>query len=252
MTAKDFVERYWNIPVAALTPEGMPFRCGISINSYLIATQKNIADIQSKQQQVIGKARDKKIAIPNATATRLRLGKGSPDDMATILNAGVQSGALKADPTFLQKWADDNLGVDCTGFAIAYLVELGVLAWNPTFNGGAGCPWIYQNIAKKNWQTTKYAAEPELWSVGDMKPDDFILWMKSGGGPETKSPGHIVVVYEVGSTDLQCAESSGASDGKGHKGPQLSTKQLGRVVEGGGKKWWAHGTGVVVVRPSGG
>ncbi len=248
MNASDFVDRYWNLSVDADMPNA-PFHADISINKYLIATQKNIGDIRSHQSAVIAKIRQKGIAFDGGAAARLANGKGSPDDMELILSAGVESGALKADQPALQHWADANLGVDCTGFVIAYLVEIGVLQWNSTLNGGAGCPWIYQNIGKKNWQLRKYADEPEIWKTSDIRADDIIMWMKSGGGPETRSPGHISLVVDVDSAGVDCAESNGAEDGEGHWGPRNQTRMLGTVQSGGGKKWWQLNAGVIVIRP---
>ena len=249
MDASEFVQRYWSLSVEADMP-GAPFNATVSVNKYLIATQKNIETIRANQWAVISKVRQKgNTSIDDGIVARLRNGKASPDDMELLLSAGVETGALKADESALRRWADANLGVDCTGFVIAYLVEIGVLEWNATLNGGASCPWIYQTIAKTNWQHTKYADQPELWNVGDMQADDLILWMKSGGGPETKWPGHISVIYDKDSSGLQCAESSGADDGDGHTGPQLTTRQLTRIASGGGKRWWDHSTGVIVVRP---
>jgi hypothetical protein len=250
MDASDFVDRYWNLSVDADMPNA-PFNATVSINKYLIATQGNISQIRANQWTVISTARQKGITIDDGVVARLRNGKGSPDDMELVLGAGVESGALKADEQALQRWADANLGVDCTGFAIAYLVEIGVLEWNGTLNGGAGCPWIYQNIAKKNWVLHKYADQPEIWNTDDMQADDIILWMQSGGGPETKSPGHISVVVDVGDNGLDCAESNGADDGDGHSGPQNTVRQLSATKTGGGKRWWQHGSGVIVVRPDG-
>jgi hypothetical protein len=250
MDASDFVDRYWNLSVDADMPNA-PFNATVSINKYLIATQGNISQIRANQWTVISTARQKGITIDDGVVARLRNGKGSPDDMELVMGAGVESGALKADEQALQRWADANLGVDCTGFTIAYLVEIGVLEWNGTLNGGAGCPWIYQNIAKKNWVLHKYADQPEIWNTDDMQADDIILWMQSGGGPETKSPGHISVVVDVGDNGLDCAESNGADDGAGHSGPQNTVRQLSATKTGGGKRWWQHGSGVIVVRPSG-
>jgi hypothetical protein len=250
MDASDFVDRYWNLSVEADMPNA-PFNATVSINKYLIATQHNIAQIRANQLSVISKARQKGIAIDNGAVARLQNGKGSPDDMELVLGAGVESGALKADQQALQNWADANLGVDCTGFVIAYLVEIGVLEWNATLNGGAGCPWIYQNIAKKNWHVNKYADQPELWDLDDIQEDDIILWMKSGGGPETKSPGHILVVVDVDHAGVDCAESNGSDDGDGHSGPRNTVRQLRNIQTGGGKKWWQLDAGVIVVRPDG-
>jgi hypothetical protein len=250
MDASDFVNRYWNLSVEADMP-GAPFNATVSINKYLIAVQSNIETIRTNQAAVISTARKKGITIDDGAVARLRNGKGSPDDMELILSAGVESGALKADENALQTWADHNLGVDCTGFVIAYLVEIEVLKWNSTLNGGASCPWIYQNIAKMNWNLTKYAAAPEIWDVDDIHPDDIIMWMKSGGGPETKKPGHISLVVDVDDTGIDCAESNGSDDGDGHSGPRNTIRRLDRTQSGGGKQWWQLDNGVIVVRPSG-
>jgi hypothetical protein len=250
MDASDFVDRYWNLSVEADMPNA-PFNATVSVNKYLIATQRNIDQIRANQWAVISKARQKGITIDDGVAARLRNGKGSPDDMELILSAGVESGALKADERALQTWADHNLGVDCTGFVIAYLVEIGALKWNSTLNGGASCPWIYQNIAKMNWNLNKYAAEPEIWERGDIQADDIILWMRSGGGPETKSPGHISLIVDVGDVGIDCAESNGSDDGDGHSGPRNTVRQLRSTQAGGGKKWWQLDNGIIVVRPVG-
>jgi hypothetical protein len=250
MNASDFVDLYWNLSVDADMPNA-PFHADVSINKYLISTQKNIAEIQANQAAVISKVRQNGGSFDDGAAARLRYGKGSPDDMELILSAGVESGALKADQSALQRWADHNLGVDCTGFVIAYLVEIGALQWNSTLNGGASCPWIYQQIAKKNWTLNKYADQPELWNLSDIQTDDIILWMMSGGSPETRKPGHISVVVDVDNTGVDCAESNGGDDGDGHSGPRNQTRKLGSVKSGGGKKWWQLDAGVIVVRPTG-
>lgn len=250
MNAKQFVDRYWNLSVVADLPNA-PFFATVSTNKYLIATQSNITQIRANLWSVISTARRKGSTIDDGAAARLQNGKGSPDDMELILSAGVESGALKADEQALQKWADANLGVDCTGFVIAYLVEIGALQWNSTLNGGAGCPWIYQAVAKSNWQLKKYADQPEIWKLNDIKKDDLILWMMSGGGPETKSPGHISVVVDVDSTGIDCAESNSTDDGAGHSGPRNTVRSLGNIQTRGGKKWWQLDAGVIVVRPNG-
>jgi hypothetical protein len=248
--ASEFVDRYWNLSVEADMP-GAPFTATVSINKYLIATQSNIDQIRANQWAVISRARAAGITITDGVLARLRNGKGSPDDMELVLGAGVEAGALAADQQALQNWADANLGVDCTGFVIAYLVEIGVLSWNGTLNGGAGCPWIYQHIARHNWVLNRYADETEIWDTDDMQQDDIILWMKSGGGPETKFPGHISIIVDSGDSGFDCAESPGSDDGDGHRGPQNTVRQLTDIQSAGGKRWWRHGTGVIVVRPSG-
>lgn len=251
MDAGDFADHYLNLQIQADVP-GAPFNASVSINKYLIATQGNINQIVSNQTTVIDKIRQSGSPVSGGLVARLKNGKASPEDFEWLLGSAVEAGALSADQQALQKWADANLGIDCTGFAIAYLVEIGALSWNGTLNGGAGCPWIYSQIAQPNWKLNQYGDQPEIWDTGAMQADDFILWMKSGGGPETKYPGHISVVVSVGDDGtLTCAESNGADDGDGHFGPKHTSRLLASTKSGAGKRWWDHGTGVIVVRPSG-
>jgi hypothetical protein len=252
MNASDFVSRYWNLEVQADMPGG-PFRTNVSINKYLIATQHSIGKIQENQQAVFAKIPHG--ALDHGQIVRIKNGKASPDDLETFLGLAIESGALKANDTAIQQWADANLGVDCTGFAIAYLVEIGALEWDATLSGGASCPWIYSMVAKKNWLHTRYAAQPELWSLDDIQPNDLILWMQSDGGPETKKPGHISVVVNVSPAGVECAESNGSPDENGHSGPRGTTRIFGKIISAGGKnpkRWWQVGTGVIVVRPPAG
>jgi hypothetical protein len=250
MDASDLVDKYRNVSVSADVPNA-PFSAAVSINKYLIAVQDNIGTIRSNIEGVASRARRQGADVDGGMITRLKNGKASPDDMSDFLSLGVEVGALPADEAKLQYWADHNLGVDCTGFVIAYLVAIEVLEWNSTLNGGASCPWIYSNIAKHNWTMFRYAGQPEIWDMSAIQPDDIILWMKSGGSPETRRPGHIALVVDSGPDGLTCAESNGERAEDGITGPKLKTRRLNRVMSGGGKQWWNLDHGAIVVRPSG-
>jgi hypothetical protein len=136
--------------VPANTPNA-PFTCTVACNKYLIATQGNIADIRARPANVIAAIQKSGATFDSGAAVRLSNGKASPGDMEDLLSSAVEANALPQDPRALQRWADANLGVDCTGFVVAFLVEIGVLGWNATLNGGLSCPYIYTNIAKLNW-----------------------------------------------------------------------------------------------------
>src|SRR5262249_2808855 len=47
------------------------------------------------------------------------IGKGSPEECQLVLQLAVLVGGVS--PARLQKWADDNLGLDCNGFVGNYL-----------------------------------------------------------------------------------------------------------------------------------
>jgi len=250
--AADFVGKYQSLSIMADMPNA-PFTCTVACNKYLIATQGNIADIRAKQGNVIAAIKKGGATFDSGAAARLSNGKASPGDMEDLLSSAVEANALPPDPNALQRWADANLGVDCTGFVVAYLVEIGVLGWNATLNGGLSCPYIYTNVAKLNWALTRYADQPEIWDVDDMQANDIIIWAKSGGGPETKHPGHISIIVSTDHSGFTCAESNDSDDNHdGVTGPKKKVRRLETIQEGGGKRWWQHSTGVIVVRPPSG
>jgi len=250
--AADFVDKYQSLSIMADVPNA-PFTCTVACNKYLIATQGNIADIRARQAKVIAAIKKSGATFDSGAAVRLSNGKASPGDMEDLLSSAVEANALPQDPLALQRWADANLGVDCTGFVVAFLVEIGVRDWNATLNGGLSCPYIYTNIAKLNWNLTRYADQPEIWDVDDMQANDIIIWAKSGGAPETKHPGHISIIVKTDHSGITCAESNDSDDNHdGVTGPKTTTRQLGMIQKGGGKRWWQHSTGVIVVRPPAG
>jgi hypothetical protein len=100
------------------------------------------------------------------------------------------------------------------------------------YNGGASC-FTLINQARKNNRASD--GGPLVWDLGEVEPDDMIIWMNEAH-VETRTPGHIAVVYEVDSAKgiIRAGESNGADDGHGHYGPKL-TERTWDGVRGGGK-----------------
>jgi hypothetical protein len=153
---------------------------------------------------------------------------------------------LKTTP---QQWADSNLGVDCTGFAIAYFDALDRLAIGKgVYSGGVSCPWLL-NTARKNKSSD--ASDVLIWDFGDIEQDDIILWMYASG-KESRSPGHISIIYDVdpATSILYCAESNGSADKSAHSGPRYTERVWGGTKGSGGGKYIELDKGaVIIVRP---
>jgi hypothetical protein len=239
MSADDFVDQYWNVQTGSTT---------ISINKYLIGGRFAGAGADSKlaqQQRVYSLATQNGLGPKASVFARARNGKVSPDDCTHILTLAVQSGAVKESE--LQKWADANLGVDCTGFAVAYYDDLGLIDIE-RYSGGASCLYLFDK-AKRNHNASDDG--PLIWSIEDVESDDMILWMYENG-VESKSPGHISIVYDVDEDRaiLCCAESNGANDGQGHWGPKLTERTWGGEKSVGGRRCInLDRSDVIVVRP---
>lgn len=114
----DLVELYWNVPAGDTS---------VSINKYMIGDQRGTSKALQRQK-VYDTALRKSLDVDRNAFTRSHMGKVSPSDCEHILGLALDTGVVKE--VDIQDWADANLGVDCTGFAVAYYNELGRI--NPT------------------------------------------------------------------------------------------------------------------------
>ncbi|MEO8627462.1 MAG: hypothetical protein ABI612_05090, partial [Betaproteobacteria bacterium] len=156
MSAEDFVEEYWAVEAGSAT---------VSINKYMIAGRFAGADAQVKEarrQKVQILSSQKNLGPVSSVFGRARNGKSSPDDCSHILTLAVNSGAVKAAD--IQQWADSNLGVDCTGFAVAYYDSIGIMNLEK-YSGGASCPYLLDK-AKRNHNAKDDG--PFIWSIEDI------------------------------------------------------------------------------------
>jgi hypothetical protein len=210
MAADDFVDRYMNLDVGSTT---------VSLDKYAIGADftSDKAKARAAVQQV---AKNNGLSPDPKAFARANNGKVSPDDCEHILDMALQSGVVKEGN--LQAWADKNLGVDCTGFAVAYYDDLGLIDID-RYVGGASCFALLNGAVNNNRPSD---GGPLIWSLDDVGVDDMILWMTEAK-TETRSPGHVAVIYDF-DTDLgvlYCAESNGANDGNGHFGPKITERK---------------------------
>jgi hypothetical protein len=236
VAADDFVDDYMNLDVGSVT---------VSLNKYMIGA--DYSSPKAKARQAVQWTAKQKGLSPDANAfARANCGKVSPDDCEHILGLALDCGLVKESE--LQAWADKNLGVDCTGFAVAYYDDIGLIDINK-YNGGASCFALLNGAVNNNRPGD---GGPLIWSLDDVEEDDMILWM-TDARTETRSPGHISVVYDI-DTDrniLSCAESNGANDGNGHFGPKLVDRTWGGEQKGNGGRYVLLGKSdkVIIVRP---
>jgi len=130
------------------------------------------------------------------------MGKGAPQDYELALEWAVLSKKITnvSQPT-LQKYCDDHLGIDCSGFATNYLIACNKKTYsnNTVRNTGAAS---YYNVGKAINDPTK------------IKQGDLLVWMS--GNSVRRSPGHIAVVESYVpqsrvSGNLRVVEATGAA-----------------------------------------
>jgi hypothetical protein len=240
--AYDLVQWYWGIPI--------PGGGDVSINKYLINHPST--ELTRKQTSIASlytAAAASRLSPRSAPFGRAKIGKATTQDFEHILGLGVDSGHFEKLKTTPQQWADSNLGVDCTGFAVAYFDVLDRLAIDKgVYSGGVSCPWLLSTARKYK---SPGASDVLIWDLGDVEQDDIILWMYASG-KESRSPGHISVICDTDSSTniLYCAESNGSADKSGHSGPRYTERVWGGTKGSGGGKYIELDKGaVIIVRP---
>jgi hypothetical protein len=238
----DLVQWYWDIQVQDSD--------SVSINKYLINHPSDeLSAKQAKITQIYLDATAKQLFPRSVPFGRAKIGKATPEDFEYILSLGVTSGYFKKLKTSPQKWADENLGIDCTGFVIAYYDYISQLSIDKSpYSGGVGCPWLLDK-ARRNKDPRM--TDVLIWNFDDIQEDDMILWMYASG-KESKSPGHISIIYDTNASTktLYCAESNGSIDKSGHSGPRITQRIWSGVKGSGGGQYIELDKGaVVIVRP---
>ncbi|MGL4494663.1 MAG: hypothetical protein ACRCXM_03575 [Beijerinckiaceae bacterium] len=229
----DYVGEYHNISVGDET---------ISINKYMIGDH-SVDEGGRKRSAVLSAAqKQNKYVIKNAFR-RANYGKVSAEDCQHILDLAVSTGTVK--PADLQKWADACLGVDCTGFAVAYFSAIGRIDIDK-YVGGAGCHFLVDRAIKGAAAGTAVM----VWDLDDVSVGDMVIWMTEKR-VETRRPGHIALVSYVMPNQLVIAESSGAPDLSGHRGPKNNTKLWNGIKKENGTRYISIGKQdqVIIVRP---
>jgi hypothetical protein len=163
--------------------------------------------------------RDNREAIKSAA-----MGKGSPGDYALALEWAVRSGKIdNPAPQTIQEFADERLGIDCSGFVTNYLVA---------------------NRRKPNDERTKrntgaasyYAPRRAVNDPLQVTRGDLLVWMV--GNNVRRNPGHVAVVesyraQSVAGGNMRVVEATGAAGAN----PKLldSMYSVEQIINQGGR-----------------
>ena len=108
------------------------------------------------------------------------MGKGAPEDYQLALEWAVRSKKVK-NPSQLavQTFCDQNLGIDCSGFATNYLVAVGKKSYSATTMQDTGATSYFNEVKAVN-------------DPSQVRSGDLLIYMD--GNSVKKNPGHVMVV----------------------------------------------------------
>ncbi|NND61371.1 MAG: CHAP domain-containing protein [Gammaproteobacteria bacterium] len=119
--------------------------------------------------------RENKPKILNAA-----MGKGAPEDYELALEWAVRAGRIShASKGTIQAFADDHLGIDCSGFVTNYLIAAGKM--------------MHTDRTVRNTNAASYfSPQKAVNDASAIRPGDLLVWMR--GNQVKRRPGHIAVV----------------------------------------------------------
>jgi hypothetical protein len=131
------------------------------------------------------------------------MGKGAPEDYALALEWAVRSGRIR-EPSAetIQRFCDEHLGIDCSGFATNYLVAAGLREYSATLLRGTSAQSYYRVGHAVN-------------DAAQIRRGDLLVWMD--GNVAKHNPGHIAVVESYSPTsrpggNMRVVEATGAAN----------------------------------------
>jgi hypothetical protein len=244
----DFYRGYQNLSGAVFLKDGGRFEfSGIESKKYLINSdvekvyndkgalvgtrprsgsavdviQKALATVSGLGEAEVAAGRKRGAPEVDGSAfSRVGYGKGAPADMEHVLAVGLAYGRIKPSRDDLQRFADANFGVDCTGFACSfYRTRAGM----PVGRFDVGCGTLFKEAI------ARYDVPTEAQYI---RTGDALIWgqVVNGGFQEkTPAPGHISLIDAVVSrtadqVELSCRESNGEF---GLTDPKEKTRTLG-------------------------
>lgn len=141
----------------------------------------------------------------NANKERIRnaaMGKGAPRDYELALEWAVRSSQIPiVNEATLQRYCDDHLGIDCSGFVTNYLVACGKMS--------------YSNHLLRNTNAASYFDQVKAVNdPGRIRRGDLLVWMS--GNRVKRRPGHIAVVesyrpQSMTGGNMRVVEATGSS-----------------------------------------
>lgn len=207
-TPLEFMKQYRNLKVKAVIDDPVARICRettfqVQLSKYFMMNWNDGTDQRSDYNLVTQGSKKNAWFVANKERIKnAAMGKGAPHDYELALEWAVMSNKI-ATPTQanVQKYFDDHLGIDCSGFVTNYLVANGKKPnTNETLRGTGAASYFKANQAVN-----------DPYSI---RQGDLLVWM-TGNSVKT-DPGHIAVVESyvaqsrVGG-NMRVVESTGAA-----------------------------------------
>jgi hypothetical protein len=185
-TPLQFMTRYRNLHVAVPFEDPVqrvtrPISATVQLRNYfMMSWNAGTEELKDYNDVTSGSGNDAWFKANKEQIRNAAMGKGAPRDYELALEWAVRSGHIPV-PTqeSVQKYCDEHLGIDCSGFVTNYLAACGK-------RGNAS------TIVRNTSAASYFQAHSAVNDLTAVRQGDLLVWMN--GASVLTSPGHVAVV----------------------------------------------------------
>jgi len=207
-TPVEFMRQYRNLRVNAVIDDPVTNTCRtatylVEIKKYFMMDWDAGTEERSDYNVVTRGARtDTWFQTNKENIKTAAMGKGAPHDYELALEWAVRSRKItNVTQATLQTYADEHLGIDCSGYVTNYLCAVGKKTYSAS---------TVRNTNAASYYNTSKAVNDST----QVRQGDLLVWMD--GNNVKRSPGHIAVVESYVAQcrpggNMRVVEATGAS-----------------------------------------
>ncbi len=229
-TPVEFMQRYRNIVVNIADDDPVAGLCRnrpvtVQLNQYfLMDWTAGASEMTHYDATTAGSNKDVWFRQNKERIQTAAMGKGAPEDYALALQWAVYSKKIKnPSRASVQAYFDQNMGIDCSGFATNYLVAIGKKTYSAR---------TVRDTSAASYFSPVHAVNDPL----QVRRGDLLVWMN--GNAVKTSPGHVTVVesytpMSAPGGNMRVVEATGASGAH----PKLldSMYTVEKIIDKGGQ-----------------
>jgi hypothetical protein len=252
-TAVEFMRLYRNLKVNVVIDDPVARVCRPGL--YMVQLRKyfmmdwtdGTEEMRDYSVVTRGSAHDAWFQTNKERIRTAAMGKGAPQDYELALEWAVRSGKIpNVTQVSLQAYADDHLGIDCSGFVTNYQAASGRRVYS-------------SNLVRNTSASSYFNAAHAVNDPSQVRQGDLLVWMQ--GNSVKTNPGHVAVVdsyvpQSMVGGNMRVVEATGASGAN----PKLldSMYAVEQIVPKGGavpamilvvRRHGVSGSRVAVMRP---
>jgi hypothetical protein len=208
ITPLEFMNQYHNLKVKTMTDDPISQICGeitfgVQLKQYFMMNWSKGSDQMLDYALVTqGSKKDIWFKENKSRIITAAMGKGAPEDYILALEWAIYSNKIKSlSQASLQKYCDEHLGIDCSGFVTNYLIACNKKSYSA-------------QTVRNTGATSYYSEHSAINDPSAIRQGDILVWMKNN--QVKRNPGHVAIVQSyfaqsMTNGNMRVVEATGAT-----------------------------------------